>query len=588
MTVVREETLLTWPRLTVDGSELGDVWSTALTQVRVRLGVRAIGRATVVFDDPRYALAQDTSVKIGSRLAVASAADSSVEVFRGTVTSVESDVDATGARYVVVADDAAVALTRTSDVETYHQMSLGDVVQKLVAPGLTLDGKGDLPSTKLEYVLRNGTPLALVDEIAARYGLDWAVHRESFAMWKATTGTAPGTSTVELALERNLHAFSVRQVNDATTSVSVRGWDPAQQRATVGTASTPRSRSGLDPANPEGVTTKVTGARLSPSSETEARALAEGVAARTGRMTARARLLFTPELRPGGTIDVDGAGPGNGTYYVREVTHVVDRSGARTELVAGDRDPVTIADPWDQGHAASSFRHSGLVVGVVDGLKDPDARGRVSVSLPTAADQAKSAWARVALPGAGTSRGQMFLPNVGDEVLVGFENDDVARPVVIGGLYSAKNLPPQAELVRGDGTLLGHVIRTSSGHHILLSEDETEDKQFIELLVAQGQQKLRLGRKGVELTADGGVPLTIKVGSSSIAFDGKGTITLKGSTITLDATQKVVVGSKQTVEVSGQTGVTVDGLQVAVKGKSATKVEAGGILEVKGSMVKIN
>ena len=587
MTVLRAETLLTWPRITVDGAELGDVWTTALTQVRVRLGLRAVGRATVVFDDPRYALAQDRGVQIGSLLTVTSVEDSAVEVFRGKVTSIESDVDATGARYVVVADDAAVALTRTSDVETYHQMSLADVVEKLVSTTLPLEGKSALPSTKLEYVLRNGTPLALVDEIAQRYGLDWAVHDGTFAVWKATTGTAPGTSPVALGVEHNLHAFSVRQVGDATTSVSVRGWDPAQQRATVGTATTPQSRSGLGPANPDGVTSAVTGARLSPSSDTEARALAEGVAARTGRMTARARALFLPELRPGGTVTVDGAGPGNGTYYVREVTHVVDRGGARTELVAGDRDPVTIADPWDQGHTASSFRHSGLVVGVVDGLKDPDARGRVSVSLPTAADQAKSAWARVALPGAGTSRGQMFLPNVGDEVLVGFENDDVARPVVIGGLYSAKNQPPSSTLV-SDGRLVGHVIRTSTGHQILLSEDQAEDQQFIELLVAQGQQKLRLGRKGVELVADGGVPLTIKVGESSIAFDGKGAITLKGSTITLDATTKVAVGSKQTVEVSGQTGVTVDGLQVAVKGKSTTKLEAGGMVEIKGSVVKIN
>ena len=87
----------------------------------------------------------------------------------------------------------------------------------------------------------------------------------------------------------------------------------------------------------------------------------------------------------------------------------------------------------------SSFRRSGLAVGIVDNVKDPDGMGRVSVSLATASDEATTTWARVLGLGAGAGRGQVVLPEVGDEVLIGFEDDDVTRPVVLGGLYGSKS-----------------------------------------------------------------------------------------------------------------------------------------------------
>ncbi len=586
MTVVREETLLTWPRVSVDGRDLDGVWAEQLTDVRVRAGLRAIGRATLTFADQGFALAEASTVTIGSKLSVTSVDLSATTLFVGTVTSVSSEMDNDGPRLVVVADDLAIELTRASGAETYHEMSLADVVTKLVTTPLRLGSKEGVPTTTTPFVLRNGSALALVDEIAQRYGLDWVVTQETFDLWIAATGGAPGATPVSLTLAIDLQTFAVRQVGDAPTDVTVRGWNPEQQTAVTGEASSPQSRSGQQPASGD-KRNSYTGTRVSPASAQEAVLLARGIAARTGRMLARGRALFTPALRAGGTVTIDGAGPGNGTYYVREVTHVIDRSGARTLFVAGDRDPVTLADPWDQGWGPSSFRHAGLVVGVVDGLKDPAALGRVSVSLPTAAAQAKSAWARVVHMGAGAKRGQVFLPSVGDEVLVGFENDDVARPVVLGGLFSAKSVAPDQVLIQ-DGKVIGHLIRTETGHAVHLSEGSGPEESYIELLAAGGNQKVKLGKKGVDIVANGDVPLTVTVGRSSLTFDGKGAVTLKGSTITIEATDGIVLDSKQKIEAKGQLGVAIEGLEASIKGKASTKVEAGGILEIKGTMVKIN
>jgi uncharacterized protein involved in type VI secretion and phage assembly len=97
--------------------------------------------------------------------------------------------------------------------------------------------------------------------------------------------------------------------------------------------------------------------------------------------------------------------------------------------------------PWGQG----------LVIGLVTQNKDPDNLGRVRVRYPTLGDDVESAWARIAAPGAGSSRGALMIPLVGDEVLVGFEHGDVRRPYVLGALWNGQARPGQ-QLAHTDGT----------------------------------------------------------------------------------------------------------------------------------------
>ena len=304
---------------------------------------------------------------------------------------------------------AATGMTRATD-------RLGKAAETIAASGapvgdagLTTEVEG-LPTTPVAFALRSDTALATIDDIAVRYACDWLVDASSFHVWSATTGSLGSSGT--LTAGENLVAFAVRQVTDATTEVTVRGWDPKAQEPITATAQTPSPRAGRRPQDADATFTR-TDAHASTSSQEDAQAVATGLAARTGRIVARGRSLYQPTLRPGTTVDIVGMGPNSGTYYVREVTHTVDRAGSTTTFVAGDRDPVRLVAPPPTS-AASTFRRGGLVVGVVDNLKDPDSLGRVSVSLSTASDQAKSAWARVTQPGAGSGRGHVFLPHVGD------------------------------------------------------------------------------------------------------------------------------------------------------------------------------
>ncbi|MFO1430286.1 MAG: phage baseplate assembly protein V [Candidatus Competibacteraceae bacterium] len=130
----------------------------------------------------------------------------------------------------------------------------------------------------------------------------------------------------------------------------------------------------------------------------------------------------------------------------------------------------------------------GFQIGIVDAFEaDPDKEFRVKVILQ-AIDETKGAlWARPAAPEAGQGRGYFFRPEKGDEVVVGFFNDDPRQPVILGALYSSKNKPPEQPskdnikklIITKKGTTIGFIddkkaavfIETPEHNKILLDDD---------------------------------------------------------------------------------------------------------------------
>ena len=82
------------------------------------------------------------------------------------------------------------------------------------------------------------------------------------------------------------------------------------------------------------------------------------------------------------------------------------------------------------------------MIGVVTNNNDPKKWGRVKLGFPWLAPFYETDWARVVQVGMGKEWGNLFLPEVGDEVLVGFEFGDARRPYVIGGLINGKTEHP--------------------------------------------------------------------------------------------------------------------------------------------------
>jgi phage baseplate assembly protein V len=102
----------------------------------------------------------------------------------------------------------------------------------------------------------------------------------------------------------------------------------------------------------------------------------------------------------------------------------------------------------------------GLMTGTVIDVNDPANRGRVRLNFSWMSGKSDSDWTPVAAPMAGNKRGVFVMPEVGDEVVVGFDRGDTSHPIVVGYLWNGKDAPPSTSpRERMWRSLNGHAIR---------------------------------------------------------------------------------------------------------------------------------
>ena len=192
----------------------------------------------------------------------------------------------------------------------------------------------------------------------------------------------------------------------------------------------------------------------------------------------------------------------------------------------------------------------GVARGLVTDNQDPDGLGRVRVQLTWQAE-GSGYWARTAAPMSGSGYGAWFLPEVGDEVLVGAEHGDPALLYVLGMLWNGKVKPPAGN---GDGKNPLRLIKSRSGHQLLF--DDTEGTPVLELKLADGK-RVTLDKDGVAVDDAAGNTILVKSKSSEITITSKAKLTLKSA-------------------------------QVAIEADGTLEIKSGGTLTLKGALVQIN
>ena len=164
----------------------------------------------------------------------------------------------------------------------------------------------------------------------------------------------------------------------------------------------------------------------------------------------------------------------------------------------------------------------GVWVAIVRDVADPEGRGRVRVELAAAPDASGggyAAWGRLLAPMAGDERGTWFPPEVGDEVLVAFEQGDPQRPAILGGVWNGVDRPPAAP----DAGHPTRKIRTRSGLEIRLEDLAGGGRVAIE---TPGGQRLVLDDEehGVRLEDSNGNSVVLSSSGVRIAASAKVTI----------------------------------------------------------------
>lgn len=187
-------------------------------------------------------------------------------------------------------------------------------------------------------------------------------------------------------------------------------------------------------------------------------------------------------LRAGDTVRIEGVLDAAGEYGIFQVTHRWTRNGYRNEFCC------TPAKSYLSPSQPQPPRMRGVVPARVTAHNDPREMGRIQVQYDWQSSS-QTAWARMAMPHAGGDRGFHFLPEIGDEVLVAFENGEAERPYVLGSLWNGTDQAPRQDFWGAD-MALNDVKRivTKSGHRIQLS-----DQPGKESIVLATPQALKIG-----------------------------------------------------------------------------------------------
>jgi hypothetical protein len=225
-----------------------------------------------------------------------------------------------------------------------------------------------------------------------------------------------------------------------------------------------------------------------------------------------------PRIRAGAAVNITGIGAKfSGTYRIAHSMHVL-RVGAYETRFANSASHTVSATV---GATAGPTFGAHLVLGVVTNNNDPEGLGRVRVSFPALGDEHESAWARIAAVSAGSNRGLLMLPVVGEEVLVGFEHQDTRRPYVLGSLFNGSEKPGDDLLQDKDGSFALH----------------SDKKVFIE---SDGDHSLHSGAQ-LQVTVDGNVDESFKQNwanktSGSVSLEATQSFEISGMSVKISGT----------------------------------------------------
>ncbi|WP_310601230.1 type VI secretion system tip protein VgrG [Desulfobulbus sp.] len=303
--------------------------------------------------------------------------------------------------------------------------------------------------------------------------------------------------------------------------------------------------------------------------EAQAWADAQWLKSQLSRITGRIKCEGIGTVEPGDIVTLDGVGGRfNGNAYVSGVRHDFDLAqGWKTHLQFGGLDGWLGREHQVTAPKAGALVPgiNGLQLGVVTGNEDPDGEHRVRVRMPLVSGDEDGLWCRVAMLDAGNERGFFFRPEIGDEVVLGFVNDDPRQAVILGMLHSSAKPAPLA----GSDDNHEKVYQSRSGMKLSFNDDT----KVIRLETPSGNAiTLSEDEQGIAIADQNGN--TLAMNQDGIAIESCKALTLKAATELL-------------IEASAA-GTIKSGAELKLEGSGGCELLSGGIAKVKGSMVQIN
>ncbi|BAY09883.1 type VI secretion system tip protein VgrG [Calothrix sp. NIES-2098] len=303
--------------------------------------------------------------------------------------------------------------------------------------------------------------------------------------------------------------------------------------------------------------------------EAQAWANAQWLKSQMSKVSGRVKCEGIATVNPGDVVTLSGVGDRyNGNVYVTGVRHDFDLvQGWKTHIQFGSVEKWLEEDNTISAPKAAALLPgiNGLQIGVVVSNEDPDGEHRVRVKMPLVNEEEDGTWARVATIDAGSDRGFFFRPEIGDEVVLGFLNDDPRQAVILGMLHSSAKAAP------------------------LKGSDENHEKVY------QSRSKMKLyfhdEKKVMQLETPAGNKLTLSEEDKAIKLEDQNgnKISMNSEGIQIESSKAIALKAKTELTVESGTAFSAKGgTNLKLEGTSGAELTSTATTTIKGGLVQIN
>lgn len=580
----------------VNGSAVPGSFS--IYAIRVDKKVNSISAATITIldGDPsteNFAGSSSSTFVPGATISIEAGYDSRNQIlFTGIITGQKLRIDPViGSALEVECRDEAVKMIVGRKCLTFSDQKDSDIISSIIGTYGLIANVTATPTVWPQQVQYYATDWDFILARAEANGMIVTTINGKVTVAKPDANTSSvltvgnGTGLMEFNADMN----AITQLGSATAS----SWDFTQQTVATGAAqnnvSGPGNISSKTLSEVVGLSTY--GLQTSGSLQTADLtnwSQAQLVKSEYAKIRGTAKFQGSAVVDLANYITLQGLGDRfNGDHFVSGVMHELSNGNWVTEVNIGMSPFWYTQEPDVMAPPASGLLPGtrGLMNGTVKRMStDPDLQYRILVDVPLSDQNGAGIWARLSNFYSTNGAGAFFLPEVGDEVVIGFLNEDPRFPIILGSLYSSPKNKPCVGLEPDDKNSLKAIVSKSG---ISIQFNDT-DKLFT--ITTPGNNQIILSDKDQRIT---------------IQDQSSNRIVLSNDGITMSSPKNITISAGQNLILKGAQGVTVQSAggdvqtsavniketaqsQYSAEGSLTAQLVGGTQTTIKGAMVLIN
>lgn len=561
------------------GSEIPSTYE--IMSMNITMGISKLSSAEITVRDgssasQTFEVTDSDTFKPGTEIEIKLGYQSKNDsIFKGVVTKESITVsEGSVSSLKISCKDKAEVLTMNKEKATYLKKKDSEIIQEIIGnvSGLT----ADVTATTLvneEIVKPKISDWDFINMLAEKNGMIVTTDAG-----KVTVAVPDVSATPELQIQFGYDMIEFDSEINATeqySGVECSAFDPATQKMITATAKDPTvnkegdltgsTLSSVLSANP----LKLTKSAPLPQDELQAWADATLQRLRLSQFTGTVTFHGSPKAKVNSLIKLLGLSDRfNGDSYISGITHSISGGGWTTtaEIGMSSESFAEKNELLNPGSEGVSPPVHGLQTGIVKKINaDPNNEFRVQVQLPILGDDSDPIWARLSTFYAGNTFGAYFMPEVDDEVILGFMDDNPSYPIILGSVFSSKIPAPETPDEK-------NTIKTLITSSKLQLKFDDENKVFTILTPGGNTMVFSDKDKGITVTDQNKNKIEMKDAGITLTDKSNNTIEMTSSGITINSKSKLTLKAAQEVDIQG----------------ASISVSADGSTAIKGSTVAIN